>query len=426
MIKFSDTEKSRPLWDRLEKETSHQFVQAMRDFYSIYGAELVDWFAELYDPAIGGFYYSPTARDNSKVTFREKEYDLLPDAESTCQAMGFIGSCGISGGKPYAQFLPDWMCKQIADYIYGLQDPDGFFYHPQWGKDIPLSRRARDFSWSRGMLANFGRTMRYPTMLDSAENTEQKDAAHEVYVPEHLSSKSRFIDYMDSLNLKEASYSAGNTLSSQFAQIKSQGLGDVCIQYLNERQNPETGLWHKDQNYYGVNGLMKISGIYNSAGLVIPHSEQAALSAINAIASDEQVNAVVDLWNNWVAVVNICSSLRHFGGTEGENLANDILARLRREALDAIRKTAEKIAPFKKPGSSFSYARNYPCPTSQGMPVCISGAYEGDINGTVISSTLMVGMVYGALGLADLRVPLYGEDEAQSFLRIVEANNAKK
>jgi len=423
MQKFSESKKSDALWQRLSDKTTPELASAMRDYYSIYDLEMVEWYAKLYDPRIGGFYYSPSARDFEKTVFKGKEYLLLPDAESTCQALGFINSSGIAAsvGGHYKYFLPEWMKEQIADYVYSLQDPDGYFYHPQWGKDIGLSRRGRDFNWCRGMLSELGREMKYPTVLDKKE--EKTEAT---LLPDHLSSRAKFVDYLDSLDVNNKSYPAGNTLASQWAQIKSLGLDGVAIQYLNERQDPKTGLWHKDQNYYGVNGLMKISGLYNGSGLVIPHSSEAAMSAIAAIESDEQVNATVDLWNNWVAISNICASLVKFGGESGEAEAKAIRERLWRVAIGAVNKTKEKILPFKRSDHSYSYGRSCPSVVSQGMPVCVPNLDEGDINGCVIATVYMIGMVHSALGIGDLRVPLYGEDEARIFLDTVTASNAKK
>lgn len=418
MLKYSDSPESNEKWKALEGVTSPEFVDAMKELYSLYDTELVEWVANLYDASVGGFYYSNSARDNETTVWKEKEYVLRPDAESTCQALGFINSSGIakSKGGNYWTFLPEWTKKQIGDYIYNLQDPDGYFYHEHWGKDIPVSRRGRDLSWSRSMLSALGREPKYPTILDTGTEKESKDTL----IPDHLKSKEAFLEYLDSLDVCNQSYSAGNTTSSQFAQIKSQGLADVCIEYYSARQNPKTGLWHSEQNYYGVNGLMKISGIYNAHGLVIPHSREAAWSAIAAITSDEQIHAVVDLWNTWVAVKNITASLRKFGGEDGNKLADEIVAELRRGAVAAVRKTKEKIAPFKKPDHAFSYTRNYPSPISQGMPVCIPGLPEGDMNATVISVTLMVGMIYGALELNEYHVPIFGDEEAARFVEILE------
>ena len=219
------------LWQELADKTTPELSEAMRELYSLYSDELVDWFAGLYDTEIGGYYYSQSARDNEKTVFNDKEYLLLPDAESTCQALGFWSGTGMAEktGGTYVSALPDWMKDDIADYIYGLQDPDGYFYHPQWGKNISLSRRARDFNWSVSMLENFGRKPKYSTILDT-DKDEKKDS--ETLIPDHLSSPEKFAEYLENTNINERSYNIGNQLSSQFAQIKAMGLGDQLIEIL--------------------------------------------------------------------------------------------------------------------------------------------------------------------------------------------------
>ena len=154
MIKFSDTEKSNERWQALKEVIGDDSYRAMRG---------------LYDPCIGGFYYSQSARDNKTTVYNEREYTLLPDLESTLQALGIIGALGMTEGRHYSEFIPEWMKTQIADFTYSLQDPDGFFYHPQWGKEIGQSRRGRDLSWARTILSTFEREMKYTSVADSAK-----------------------------------------------------------------------------------------------------------------------------------------------------------------------------------------------------------------------------------------------------------------
>ena len=409
------------LWQELADKTTPELSEAMRELYSLYSDELVDWFASLYDIDIGGFYYSASARDNEKTVWAEKEYLLLPDAESTCQALGFIGGSGMSEkfDNDYSKSLPKWMAEDIANYIYGLQDPDGYFYHPQWGKNIALSRRARDFNWSLSMLERLGRTPKYPTILDA--DSEKKESS-ETLIPDHLSSPEKFAEYLESLNINERSYNIGNQLSSQYAQIKAMGLSDQLIDFLNAHQHPESGHWHNELCYFAVNGIMKISGIYNGAGKPIPNAMAAAKSAIFAITSDEEVRAVVDLWNTWIAVRAIVNNLRNAGDEES---AAEIVKILWDNAPAMIRKSREKIAPFQKEMGSFSYARNYACPTSQGSPVTYGTQREGDINATVISSYLLVNSLFNALDIPHLRVPMYCDRNRDRFIELLEKRRNK-
>ena len=106
-------------------------------------------------------------------------------------------------------------------------------------------------------------------------------------------------------------------------------------------------------------------------------------------------------------------------------MADKIVADLRKNAPEAIRITKEKLAAFLKPGGSFSYCLKNSSPRSQGMPVTFVGAWEGDINATIICSSDILNYLYAALDLADFRAPIYGADDWQRYLAVLEANKAK-
>ena len=411
------------LWQELADKTTPEISLAMRELYSIYSEELIDWFAGLYDIDVGGYYYSQSARDNEKTVFNDKEYLLLPDAESTCQALGFWASTGMAEkcGGAYASALPEWMKKDIANYIYNLQDPDGYFYHPQWGKNISLSRRARDFNWSLSMLKNLGREPKYPTILDAGKDEKKENG--DTLIPDHLSSPEKFQEYLESSNINERSYNFGNQLSSQFAQIRAMGLDKQLLDFLDAHQHPESGHWHNELNYYAVNGIMKISGVYNAAGRPLPNAVAAAKSAIYAITSDEEVKAVVDLWNTWIAVHAMITNLRKFGEDEA---AAEIVKTLRDNAPAMIRKSREKISLFQKEMGSFSYHKKYASPTSQGAPVTCGYVSEGDVNATVISSSLLIYSIFNALDIPDLKIPMFSDSDRLRYIELLENRRKSK
>ena len=421
MLRYFETEECKEKWAELEKLTTPEVTAAIKELYSLYDAEIVEWIGGLYDPKIGGFYFSNTARDLESVTVRGREYKLLPDVESTLQALNFLGCAGIAKGG-FQNFIPDWMKEQIGNFVYNLQDEDGFFYHPQWGKDITISRRARDFSWSVSILNSLGIKSKYPTIVDKKDSADKG----ETLIPDHLKSKEAFTAYLESLDVNRASYPAGNNLSSQFPQIESQGLTDTCIEFLNAHQHPDTGHWHHETNYYAINGLMKISGAYNYAKLPLPYAKEAAYSALKAISSGEPFGAITDLWNIWVSFTNICRNLRSFGGEAGAKSADEIVAAIRRDAADAIKTTATQVALFKKPDFGFGYHINSSSSTSQGMPVTTDITTDADLNGNLMATTHMIMMIYNALDIPeDKRVPLFGKAEGERFLRVVEENNKK-
>jgi hypothetical protein len=275
------------------------------------------------------------------------------------------------------------------------------------------------------MLSALGREMKYKTILDKPEGKTEDKTADKTLIPDHLKSREAFLEYLDSLDLNNKSYPAGHALGTQSAQIKSQGLMEVCLEYLDQRQHKETGIWHSEKNYYGINGLMKITGVYSDFGRAVPNAKTAALSAIDALVSDEPIVGIVDIWNTWVAVRFIVDSIRESGGEGADELCEEILREVRRAAVKGLIKTKENILPFKKPDHAFSYCRECPASQSQGMPVCIPGLPEGDVNATVMAVTLMVENIFISLGLIDYLVPIYGEDEAKRFLEIIEENRKK-
>lgn len=419
-IRYFETEECKEKWSELEKITSPEVASAMKELYSLYDFELVEWVANLYDPKIGGFYFSNTARDLEEVTYNGKTTKLLPDVESTLQAFNFLIGSGIAADG-YEKFLPEKMKKKIGEWVYSLQDEDGFFYHPQWGKDITVSRRARDFSWSKAILGTLGIKTKYPTI----EDTGSGKANEKTLIPDHLKSKEAFLEYLEGLKLNEASYPAGNTLAAQFVQIKSQGLDGMLIDYLNAHQN-ENGHWHHTTNYYAINGLMKISGPYNYAKKPLPRAKEAAYSALAAIGSGEPFCAITELWNIWVSFTNINRNLRDHGGKEGQRAADEITAAIRRDAAKAIKTTKEQVAEFKRPDFGFGYHKNLPCTHSQGMPVTTNTTADADLNGNLMATTHMIMMIYNALEVPEeKRVPLFGKAEGERFLEIINENMKK-
>ena len=170
---------------------------------------------------------------------------------------------------------------------------------------------------------------------------------------------------------------------------------------------------------------MKITGFYVNMGKPIPNVLRTAESAIYAITSEQTVGAVVDLWNTWEAVNRIIVNLRRFGGEQGMKDADSIVSMIRENAMPTLQKSLAKISAFKKSDGGFSYKRDCSSPMSQGMPVAIKGSAEGDVNATVISSSLLLGSIYSCFGLSEYRVPIFGECDRQRYVEIIENNKSK-
>ena len=415
-----------PYWRALREAVGAPVEEAMRELYELWDERMIDWFAGLYSREVGGYYYSQSARDNAPV---------YPDCESTPQALRFIGTSGMADhvGGDYGRAIPEQMRLDITKYVKGLQDKNGFFYNPQWSKeftDSKLSRRARDLGWCTDMLGRFGEEPLYPTPIGKTVTAEERA---NMVVPENLKDKETFLAYLDGLDIPHRSYHAGNTLTSQMAQIifrdkvlAEEGAGyslvDTLIDYLNERQRPENGMWHEVTNYFAVNGLMKTSGVYGKAGVMMPHADVAVKCAIAAMTTDETPAAVTDIYNTWYAAARVLRHMNTLGGEE-TRLAGE---KIRRDLIDyaptALRATKEKLAVFKKEMCSFSYKPEFTIPRSQGCPVALPDTAEGDINATIICSSDILVYVYESLGISKLRVPIFGKAELDRYMKLIGYN----
>ena len=412
-------------WQNFEEKYGKELCDALKEWHALYTDEVVEWLAKLYDAKIGGFYYSESARDNATVEYRESTYDLLPDVESTNQALCFLQSANLVDDfdGSYAKALPEWMKKDIGNWVYNLQDEDGFYYHPQWGKNIPAHRRGRDLAWSRSILRNLGIEPKYASLIDKKKSSVQTNTPA---VPEHLSSPEKFDEFLRGLDFGGHSYGVGNQLVAQADQIKAVGLMDQLIAFLNEKQHPENGYWHDTPGYTAVNGLLKISGCYNIGEAPFPNATVAAKSAIEAITSDEEFFIVCDVYNTWFTVDNLADNLRKYGGEEGKAQAEKMISDLTAVAAEGMRASAKKLSKFKKPGCSFSFLRDYSSEVSQSMPVALYHSTEGDVNATLIAVSGTLEKCMDALGVKpEDRVPIFGRPHFERFMEIVTENKRK-
>ena len=461
----------------LREEYGAEAEAAMRDYLNMIGDEFYFWLADLYIPREcncdnfddegnricllprdengkcsctgGGFYYCNSARDT-------EGYEI--DIESTVQAIRFLNQSGLldNFNGDYKAALPKQMQKDICAFAKSLQDSeDGYFYHPQWGKDITPSRQGRDLGWATSILRDLGDMPLYDTkngykgslgapsgVKPQADNGEKKDNSTWI---EHFRTLEAFKEYLNGLDLKNRSYPACNNINAQVGQLNARdkqamedgeahdengdgipedGFVAALEEHFNSRQNPENGLWEDGVYYASVNGLMKISTSYNSMGLKFNYAEKAFESAMKAqlIPADEcdekgaKASGSVDVYNPWVAMSAILGNVKKFG-TE-EEYAN-LKAMLRENAAALIRVTGEKAKKFKKADGSFGYTWGAPPARSQAAPVCPPGIIEGDINGGTIATVGILCSMRGALGI---EIPIYSGDKMEIFNERIKKN----
>ena len=213
-------------YKKVKEDFGQSTADAAKELLSLYTDGIYKWLAGLWDGEIGGFYYSNSARDNE---------EFLPDIESTQQAFCALCDDGIvSSMSDY----PEGMKKKAVAFITGCQDAeDGYFYHKQWGKDINTSRRARDMNKGMSIVRAFGANSKYPTADERIKAAMEGRAENiSVMIPEHLSSRAAFVEYLESLEINKNSYSVGHRLGAQVSQIRAAGLDGVLYDFLNSTQ----------------------------------------------------------------------------------------------------------------------------------------------------------------------------------------------
>ncbi len=470
-------------WAALEERIGLQATKEIRALYILYSDDLVDWFANLYDPGVGGIYFSYSALKSS---------GFLPDLESTLQGTGFISASGMlmqTGEDLFDDFLPQAMKEEMIRYIKGLQNPDdGYFYHPQWGRNVASSRKSRDLGHATNLLKNLGSAPTYDAPngtkgdgiladgtsivksasaltgrldLNTALAVASVTSTSGVSDP-RFESADTFMAYIESnfgkganRQIEKHSYSVGNELTSMTseikardAQLKAEGKETIApklIEWLNSKQNiyghwqyevdangnlltDSSGKYIPKNNYDNDrdanNGLLKILGIYEAFGYVVPRSTEAAETAIGALISDAPLNHICDVYNTWLGLNQLRRILVGYGGYEGKLEYEALKERLLQLAPEAIKATNEKLQYFRMIDGSFAYLGNS-VPSSglsQNANVSVPGLLEGDVNASRIAIDTITNM-YDALGIRDYFVPIFTRGDAIRYKGIIERLN---
>lgn len=378
----------------------------LRELYSLYDEKNYIWRAGLWEPNIGGFYFSEGGRDAK---------GFLPDIESTVQTTRHLEVSGLNSSRPGNSTLaatPDKMREKLLSFVRSLQDPeDGYFYHPQWGKRISTSRRGRDLNWSVSLLEEFSEKPLYKTPLERGEAGTSSST-----LPEHLSSIPAFRAYLEKFDLSTNSYRVGNLLQSQQRQIQAAGnqFVEEMFSHLESRQRADNGLWEPQVNYASVNGLMKINLMYTYFERHLRNAVAAFESAFYAAMSDEPIDFCCQFYNPLITMKEILENIKKFGSPE---LSDELRSVVKKNAADLIEITTHKIAPCKKEDGGFGYFYDRGCVLSQSAPVGLE-VPEGDINASGICSTNIVNPICALLEIP--RIPIFGIEDSKLFYALIE------
>lgn len=429
-LKANDEKKRAEMWEVFQSKIPHNadaITRELKSLYEIYDDGLIKWMANLYDPDIcicnevygkqtcehhplcgtAAFHYTHSARDN---------VGFAPVIEGTLSVYNLIEGSGVTGGKPAVEFLHEVVGDKIKRFALNLQDPDGYFYHPQWGKNIGIGRRARDYDRAIWMLNRYDTKPRYATISDTGSSKSDGSAT---LIPDHLKTPDAFREYLESLDIDHRSYSGGSVIAAQFSQIAARGkeYTDLLGEFLDAHQREDNGIWNEEVNYAGINGLMKISGPYCHMHRPMPNPEKAVRAAISAIISPESADTVVTVWNPWVALERVLYNIQTY---HEPKTADKIRREFLEMAPEAIRITKEKTLNFKHKDGSFSYLRGRSTHTMQGSPCAMPNVDEGDMDAAILGTNSMIRAITDVLGVSEYKVPLFGSYEGAIFLDILK------
>ncbi|MBQ7386972.1 MAG: hypothetical protein IJW03_02275 [Clostridia bacterium] len=401
-------------FDEAEAVMGKPAADALRKLYDFYGKDWLDWFASLYDTETGAFYYANSSRDND---------EFLPDCESTHQALeimsyfGMLDYCDDNATLAY----PKQMSERCVEFIRSLQsDTDGYFYHKQWGSNIPATRRGRDLNSCLTTLKRFNAEPPYPTAL---ERLKDGDSETRSVLPAHLLSWEAMYEYLEKLDINHNSHMMGHTISSQNAQIVAAGLAERVCDYINERQNPETGLWEEEANYSTMSGVVKVGSALYGLGSYVHHGDKLVDSAINVILSDIYPKWIIYVYNPWggfaraIAGAAVAEREALSRGETPTYSVKSIREKIYSRLPELIDKTIEKLSLFKKPDGSFSYNPDSSQPRTQGVPVSL-GENEGDINGLACAMHYTMSGIFTVLGIK--RIKMLNYDDCVRFCKKIE------
>ena len=440
-----------PQWQRLLSELGSDYrakgiVDAFRTLYSIYTDDLVIWYANLYDPYIGGYYCTMSGKMNE---------GFLPDIESSKQAMNFLDGSGLVDhvGGDWRNAVPEWMKTKFIRLAKRMQEPNGYFYNllkKQEQIDAYIAKRGRDLSWCTWFLRELGAKPTYDTPdgmkgdgLDvdgkpvcdfvRADTTADRPAAATKY-PEYLENKETFLRYLnDTVDIVGKSYYYGNQLNATYNEIRARDLAlraegadyslcDVLINWLNERINPETGYWSPLPTFAGTNGFFKVITLYNVWGYKYPTLERAVESVIAGILGDEPTTKnSCEVYNLWSALISAQGNAKRCYDPEScDRILRNIRGVMLDNGAEAILNTYRKQSRYQMPDGAFSHNIERCLTAHQGGIQVGMGLEEGDVDAISRGTYGITSNMFTALGTSEVRI--YGEREWNIYRSILESS----
>ena len=162
-------------------------------------------------------------------------------------------------------FIHFYQCRQDS--------ATGFFFDPHTRMRSVQRLRGRALDFSNAVLRQLEAAPLYPL-----PGQRQKPSAKAKDYLSYLESPENFQTWLEERPW-DFSWGALDHICSQMGILKSlpedrqQPLIDVLLPYLENRQNPETGLWGDGDPYVELSGAFMAAYIYKALDLPVPHAD---------------------------------------------------------------------------------------------------------------------------------------------------------
>ena len=424
------------LAEAIPEEYREKVVSEFKNLYTLYDYDkIVKWIAGLYDPETGGWYISESGRDHE---------GFLPSIEETYYAltlMGYTGMAEMFEGD-WAKAMPKDILDKIGAWIYSLQDPDGYFYLPQWPKEFIEKvkcqiRITRDLGSAKTLLKKLGITPKYSEFSVKNEKKEEKKEEKEEKsaLLSQYESVENFREYLQGLE-KEVEPLVGTERASKFylyssyfqstTGLMNEEMRKMACDFFDKHQNPENGMWSENLSYASTNAIHKICSCYNAFGRELKYAEKVIDSTLEILKAmpENLPHNTCEIYNVWSDFPYIYKNIRTCSpGTpeEKEARCEKLKMRVFSGVADAIRATYDQLLDFRIDNGSFSTFRGRAASGWGGCPYGVPNTKEGDFGGLLFATHCMSHYIMEALELTPYEPYYFTEKHRQMYIEAIRS-----
>ncbi|MEF2247522.1 hypothetical protein [Paenibacillus sp. IITD108] len=341
------------------------------------------WLARQFDRKSGGFYYAASSRELAAP---------VPDIESTAQAVNMMERLGLLGD------MPDSVRQQMIHFLCSKQDAaTGCFWdeQPAMREDEVMVSRA--IGYSINALRKLGGEARYPLPYVQGR------------APLYMKSAEAYGQWLRSVDLSN-SWRGCDRLSCSAVYLKQldhrdeQAYRDVALQYFEELQDKETGLWGDGSLYVKISGTFKLHLFYQHFEAGMPRAGNIYASILRAL-QEERAEDMCYIRNP----IHLLSYIK-------PAIAREELRFIIKRTTDNMRLLLRADGGFSRElahspaAPNIAQVKRGECYPVMPKPVYLSlGKIEGDMNAAT-QALLIRSLCYRLAGFEEAKLPVQASD----------------